>query len=192
MGRRHRTKGNAEALISIETGNTLAILDLLAGKHIDLGLASMPKHADQFEVIPLFTDELCFLLSPSHPWAVRGHVTFAEIAKQNLIFYKKASYTLRIIDEYLRDERITPKPIIELASVDAIKELVKLSVGISIVAPWIARRELEETSLVVLPLGKRKLRRQWTILHRKEGSLNLLATTFIEICRSTKIAALSA
>jgi len=72
------------------------------------------------------------------------HVTFAEIAKQNFIFYKKASYTFRIIDEYFRDEQIMVKPIIELASMDAIKELVKLGVGISIVAPWIARRELEE------------------------------------------------
>jgi hypothetical protein len=34
---------------------------------------------------------------------------------------------------------------------------VKLGLGVSILAPWITQKEIEEGSLVALPLGRRKL-----------------------------------
>ena len=40
---------------------------------------------------------------------------------------------------------------------EATKELVKLSLGVCILAPWIAKKEIEEGSLVALPLGRKKL-----------------------------------
>jgi DNA-binding transcriptional LysR family regulator len=67
---------------------------------------------------------------------------------------------------------------------DATKELVKLGLGISILAPWIARKELEEGSLVALPLGRRKLTRRWGILHCRGKRLNLVEETFMGLCHS--------
>ena len=67
---------------------------------------------------------------------------------------------------------------------EAIKELVKLGLGISILAPWVARKELAEGSLRALPLGKRKLKRRWGILLRKEQKLTLAHETFIGLCRA--------
>jgi DNA-binding transcriptional LysR family regulator len=73
---------------------------------------------------------------------------------------------------------------IELGSMEAIKELVKLGLGVSILAPWIAQKELAERSLVALPLGKRKLRRNWGILHWRSRRLSLAEETFVGLCRS--------
>jgi DNA-binding transcriptional LysR family regulator len=67
---------------------------------------------------------------------------------------------------------------------EATKELVKLGLGISILAPWIARKEIEEGSLVALPLGRRKLQRRWGILHPRGKRLNLAEETFIGLCES--------
>jgi DNA-binding transcriptional LysR family regulator len=67
---------------------------------------------------------------------------------------------------------------------EATKELVKLGMGTSIVAPWIARKELQEKSLVALPLGKRKLKRSWGILYWKSKQLTLAEETFVSLCRS--------
>jgi DNA-binding transcriptional LysR family regulator len=65
---------------------------------------------------------------------------------------------------------------------EAIKELVKLGLGASILAPWIARKEIEEGSLVALPLGRRKLERRWGILHWRGKRLNLAEETFVGLC----------
>ena len=72
----------------------------------------------------------------------------------------------------------------ELANVEAIKELVKLNLGVSILAPWIAQKELGDKSLVVLPLGRKKLRRKWGILHWKNRRLSLPEDTFVGLCKS--------
>jgi DNA-binding transcriptional LysR family regulator len=68
---------------------------------------------------------------------------------------------------------------------EATKEFVKLGLGVSILAPWIAQKELQEKSLVALPLGKRKLKRTWGIVSWRDRRLDLAQETFINLCRKT-------
>jgi LysR family transcriptional regulator, low CO2-responsive transcriptional regulator len=72
----------------------------------------------------------------------------------------------------------------ELGNMEAIKELVKLNLGVSILAPWIAQKELDEKSPVPLPLGRKKLLRKWGILHWKDHRLSLAEETFVGLCKS--------
>jgi DNA-binding transcriptional LysR family regulator len=74
--------------------------------------------------------------------------------------------------------------VIEAGSMEATKELLKLGLGVSILAPWITPQETEEGSLVALPLGRRKLQRDWGILHWQGRQLNLAEETFIGLCQS--------
>jgi DNA-binding transcriptional LysR family regulator len=71
-----------------------------------------------------------------------------------------------------------------MGNTEAIKQLVKLGLGVSILAPWTARAELKERSLVALPLGKRKLRRRWGVLYWQGRRLSLVEETFIKLCES--------
>ena len=169
-------------LIQIEPGDTSAALRSLLDQRIDLALALEPQHLDRLEFRPLFTDELRFLVSPLHPWGKQGRVDRAEITSQRFIFYTRTSYMARMIEGYFRREGLVLPTSIELGNMEAIKELVKLGLGISILAPWIARRELEEGSLKALALGPRKLQRSWGILLRKGHSLSLAQQTFIGLC----------
>ena len=73
---------------------------------------------------------------------------------------------------------------IELGDMEAIKELVKVGLGLSILAPWLVRRELREGPLVPLPLGRRKRQRQWGILRRRAGRPALAEETFVSLCRA--------
>jgi hypothetical protein len=70
--------------------------------------------------------------------------------------------------------------VIDFGGMKAIKEMVTIGV----LALWIARKELDEKSLVTLPPGKRKLRRQWGIMHWRNRRLSLKDETFVELCKS--------
>ena len=111
----------------------------------------------QLEFHPLFTDELHFIVAALHPWAKAGRVERAEIPRQNYILYNKHSITFRLIEDYFRREKMVLNTVIEVGSMEATKELVKLGIGVSILAPWIAQKEIEEGSLVALPLGRQKI-----------------------------------
>ena len=170
--------------ISIEPGDTPEAIASLRAHRIDLAVNLEPRREESLEFRPLFTDELLFALSPIHPWAKAGRVPRDDIARQHYILYGKTSYTFQMIEEYFREEKIVLHSLLDLGNMEAIKELVKLGLGISIIAPWTAKKELEAGSLVTLPLGRRKLKRRWGVLHWKNQRLNLAQETFIRLCES--------
>jgi len=176
-------KNYPEALITIEPGDTPRTVQLLNENAIDLALTLRPHQEDQFQFLPLFWDELSFIVSSQHAWALQNHVNRGEIPHQNYILYDKSSYTFRLIERYFKDEDVVLNTRMELGSMEAIKELVKLNLGISILATWIAEEDLADRSLVSFSLGKRKLRRQWGILVLKGRRLGLPEETFIALCR---------
>ena len=173
-----------QCLIRVEPGDTPEAIALLSENRIDLALALEPKHEEKLDFLPLFTDELVFLTSPSHPWAAAGRVERNEIPRQNYVLYNKNSYTFRMVEEYFRAEDMVLNTVIEFGSMEAIKELVKLGLGVSILASWIAQKELQEKSLVSMPLGRRKLKRTWGILHWRGRRLSLAEETLISLCRT--------
>jgi DNA-binding transcriptional LysR family regulator len=173
-----------EHTITIEPGDSRGLVASLLRQRLDLALALEVENEPQLEFHPLFTDELHFIVGASHAWAQAQRVDRAEIARQNYILYDKASITFQLIEQYFRQEEVTLNTVIELGSMEAIKELVKLEIGASIVSPWIARKEIEEGSIVALPLGRRRLRRRWGILHWRGKRLSLAEETFMGLCEA--------
>lgn len=170
--------------ISIEAGDTGELVSALSNRRIDLALCVKPEKEPQLEFRRLFTDQLRFIVHTLHPWAESGKINREEIPRQNYILYKKSSVTMQLIENYFREEEMVLNTIIEVGSMEATKELVKLGLGISILAPWIANKELEEGSVRSLPLGRRKLERHWGILHAEEKRLSLGEETFIGLCKN--------
>jgi LysR family transcriptional regulator, low CO2-responsive transcriptional regulator len=169
-------------VITIEPGDTPDLATDLLEHRLDLALSLEIQRESQIKFHPLFTDELQFIISPMHPWAKAVRIERATVPKQNYILYSKRSLTFRLIEDYFRSEQMVLNTVIELGSVEATKELVKLGLGVSILAPWAARKEIEEGSLMALPLGHKKLRRRWGILHWRGKRLNLAEETFIGLC----------
>jgi DNA-binding transcriptional LysR family regulator len=170
--------------IAIEPGDTPEMIEALRAHKIDLAVNLEPKRGEPLDFRPLFTDELQFIVSPSHPWAIAGRVTREEIPRQNYILYKRKSYTSAMIEKYFREDDIVLFSQLDMGNMEAIKGLVKLGLGVSILAPWTAREELKAGSLVSLPLGKRKLRRRWGILHWRARRMSMVEETFIGLCKA--------
>jgi LysR family transcriptional regulator, low CO2-responsive transcriptional regulator len=173
-----------EHVISIEPGDTSGMVSALLGHRIDLALSLEPANESQLEFHPLFTDELSFLVGAQHPWAQAGRVERDEITKQNFILYGKSSVTFKLVEEYFRKENMVLNAVLEVGSMEATKELVKLGLGVAVLAPWIAQKEIEDRSMVLLPLGRRKLQRRWGILHWRGKRLDLAEETFVTLCES--------
>ena len=169
--------------LSIEPGDTREAFELLDRKEIDCAICLESEHEERFEFRRLFGDELLFVVGANHPWARRGRVDPAEIPDQEYVLYSKATRTFELIEKYFRAEQVSLNTIVELRSMEAIKELVKIGIGISILAPWVAEKELADGSLCAFPLGKRKLKRQWGVLHWRNPNLPLPLTQFFEACR---------
>lgn len=157
---------------------------LLLENQVDLALMLQPDKEDSLDFRPLFTDELHALVAPMHPWVEAGRVPRGALGRETFIVYHKGSYTYRMVEDHFRAEGISLSNTLELGSMDAIKELAKVGMGAALMAPWVARKELAERSLVALPLGTRKIRRTWGIAHLRGRVLSLAEETFFGLCEA--------
>jgi DNA-binding transcriptional LysR family regulator len=173
--------------VSLEPGETPQLIASLLRQQIDLALTVEAGKEPKLESRLLFTDELQFVVSAMHPWAQAKRVVRDEIPRQNYILCSKHSITSRLIEEYFHRQDMALNTIIEAGSMEATKELVKLGLGVSMIAPWIVQKEIEEGSLVALPLGRKKLQRCWGILHCRGHRLSPAEETFISLCESASI-----
>ncbi len=173
-------------VIMIEPGDQSRQIELLRASLVDLAVMVEPAPADHVDLVclPLFEDEICFLVAPQHPWVRSGGVPREAVAQETLIVDRKAGCVYRLVSEYFREEKVLLSNVIEPGSLDAIRELVKLGVGVGLGAPWIVRSELEKGTLVALPLGERRLVRRWTVAYWKGRRLGHAEESFVGLCGS--------
>ena len=173
-----------ECQLSVMTGDAKELLDLLRSNEIDMALTLIPSGLDDIEYQLVFDDYLQFVVAPSHPWASKKNAPPIELESQNYVVYSKKSYTFELLRKHFRAEGHDLSNVIELGSMEAIKELVKIGIGVGVVAPWIVEKEIEEETLFAVGLGARKLKRTWGVCHMKGRKLNLMEETFIGLCES--------
>lgn len=174
-----------KCVIRIEPGDHGEQLELLGSGRIDLAIVLEPaREHRELVFVPLFQDELRFIVAPLHPWATAPELTREAIERETLVLYNQTSQTFRLVSEYFREERIALSNTIELGSMEAIKELVKVGIGAGVLAPWVARQELENGSLVSRALGPRKLSRRWGVAYLRGRRLALAEETFVGLCQS--------
>ena len=63
------------------------------------------------------------------------------------------------------------------------KQLARLGLGVALIAPWVAEKELAEGSLIMRPTPRSKVVRQWVVIHQGNRDLRKPEQTFIGLCR---------
>jgi DNA-binding transcriptional LysR family regulator len=106
------------------------------------------------------------------------------VTSEKLILPERLSETHCLIDNYFQQDGIRIKPFIEIGNEEAIKQFVRLDLGVGLLPRWIAAAEIEQGSLACVPLGRRRLRRRWGILHNVNRGLTLPESVFVNLCRN--------
>jgi DNA-binding transcriptional LysR family regulator len=172
------------ATFQVESGDMTVGIEMLKQNRIDLALGVAPPAGTGLEMRPVFTDELLFVFAPPHPWATARSIAREDLQRQPLILYQRSSLTARMLDDYFRGLDLVPSTVMEMGSIAAIKKLVKLNLGVSVLAPWAVDSELARGALKMRPLGARPLKRQWVIAWLARRRLGLIEETFIRLCRN--------
>jgi DNA-binding transcriptional LysR family regulator len=166
----------------IETGDTKFLLERLADSDLDLVVGLKPRGRGDEGYLPMFRDRLALVVSPFHPWAVNGATVRETIAQQQFIIYAKATETHRLIEEWLEKEGCRGKKPLELGDIQAIKEMAKLGIGVGILAPWVAAREITEGTLKVVDIEGPGIEREWGVFHSPKREPSLVEEVFIGLC----------
>jgi DNA-binding transcriptional LysR family regulator len=158
---------------------------LLQENKLDFALLTEPtEHSPNIDFDVIGEDDLRFIVNPLHPWALKRKAQREDIPKRKLILPERGGNTYRLIESYFRGENIDIQPFIEIANEQAIKEFVRLDMGVGILPRWLIADDIEHGLLVALPLGRRRLKRRWGVLYASARKLSLADGLFIKISRS--------
>ena len=181
---RELKKSSPNLLLQVESGDMPEMIELMQQNRIDLALGVVVDGKHDLESRPVFRDELLFVFSASHAWANGKPINGGDLRKQALIVYHQSSVTAKLVQDYLATMEIQPPIVMEIGNIEAIKELVKLNLGVSVLAPWTAHKELARGTLRMRPFGPKPLRRQWVVAWLKGRRLTLAEETFCKLCRN--------
>jgi len=152
--------------IAVSTGNTAHILKLLEDNALDVGLVTLPARGRALSITPVLDDEFVAIASPDAPPLPR-RVTPAVLAARPLVLYESGAQTRRIVDQWFGRRSSSFKPVMELGSVEAIKELVGAGLGYYGVLPRMAvSNERKRNGLIVRSLAPRLWRKLALVLRR--------------------------
>lgn len=169
--------------IAVMPGETPDTQERLESGALDVAICLKPRVVSRLDCHPLFEDEMVFLVSPLHPWR-ESRPKVRDLAAETYIVSSRNSYTFALVSDYFLKLGAQPLSFIELGSTEAIKELVKLGLGVAVVAPWVVSAGIRNKEVVALPLVKGRVRRQWVVAHLKNRPNSLAEQTFIGLCRN--------
>jgi DNA-binding transcriptional LysR family regulator len=151
----------------VRTGDSRDILAGLEVNAIDVALVTMPVSGRAFEVEELLVDEMLAVL-PATEVVAEGPIGAADLARHPLILYESSGQTRRIIDDWFAAAGIAAKPVMELSSVETIRELVGAGLGAAILPGLAFGREVPP-AVVVRHLAPRLDRRLALVLRRDKS-----------------------
>ena len=131
--------------------------------------------------MPCFSDELRLVLPVDHKWSSQEKVDWKEACLENFILYNRDSYTFRIINEYFDKMGVRLSSFMEISNPDAAKELIKVGIGIGVMANWAITDDVLGGELNSFSLGPSKLTRTWGISVRRGRKLNRAERIFMKI-----------
>ena len=166
----------------IEAGDTTLLLDRMAGADLDLVVGLKPRGKGDDGYRPMFKDRLALVVSSFHPWALDSSSVTSTINDHQFIIYAKATETHRLIEEWREQKGGRGKKPLVLGDMQAIKEMAKLGIGVGIVAPWVAAREIADGSLKVVSIDEPGIEREWGVFHSPKREPSLVEEAFIGLC----------
>jgi LysR family transcriptional regulator, regulator for metE and metH len=133
---------------------------------LDLAIVAGDPDERRLGCTSLFEDEQVVVVAPAHPLASKAFVAPEELQDEHLILYTTHSSENSVLREVLRPAGVEPRHLTRVQLTEAIVELVKAGLGITVLARWAIAPQLRDGSLVAVPLTPRGFHRHWWAVTR--------------------------
>ena len=176
-----------EVQIAVDS-TTRPVEALLEGK-LDLAVVTNEVDDRRIAVRPLFRDELVLVVSPEHRLAGRRHVPVSELASEHLLIYSSSRHDSFAFRRVLDPAGVEPARVSHLMLTEAILEMVKANLGVTIIAKWSVQPAIESGAVRAISLGAKGVFRQWSAATVKGASEPKHLADFVQLLAAQSLPA---
>jgi DNA-binding transcriptional LysR family regulator len=168
---------------SVASGTSEALVQQVLAGELDVAFVSLPVEARGIQTELLSEDYLVGIASPRHKLANQKVVSAYALAGEKLILGERGGNTRRLIDQFFSQAGVTPKVIMELSRLAAIKRMVEEDMGVGIVPLQSVQEEVEKGSLVRWWIEAAQINWQLGVARLVGGYESPIHLTFLQLCR---------
>jgi DNA-binding transcriptional LysR family regulator len=177
-------KKNHDAVeTSVASGTSEQLVQQVLAGDLDVAFVSLPVEARGIQTELLSEDYLVAIASPHHKMANQKVVSAYSLAGEKLILGERGGNTRRLIDQFFSQAGVTPKVIMELSRLTAIKRMVQEDMGIGIVPLQSVQDEVANGMLVRWWIEAAKINWQLGVARLVGGYESPIHLTFLQLCR---------
>jgi LysR family transcriptional regulator, regulator for metE and metH len=159
---------------------------LLDGK-LDLAIVNCTVRNSKLTYKPLFHDELVAVMKPDHPLAARPYMRAQDFADEHLLVYHVPNEENMIFQKFLMPAGVSPRRVSQVQLTEALIEMVKAGLGISVMARWAVAPQIANGTLSAVPLLSRGFHRQWSAAMLKNKSAPAYLHAFVELLANNSL-----
>jgi DNA-binding transcriptional LysR family regulator len=150
----------------------------------DFGVLSFDPQEPQLSSVIVYSDELSFVVPPSHPLAGSKEISIRQLGAETFVAHNVPSpYRDKVIDSFRKYK--TPLHMdVELPTLQAIKRFVAMGNGVAFVPHISAETEIATGELVRIPVRELDLNRKLRLVYRKKASLSHAALAFLKVAEA--------
>jgi len=138
----------ASVELIVHAGNSADLLVMLEQGQLDLALVTSPGQNYQLQTTPLYSDEIVLILPKDHPLGEADPLTSRDLSGLPSILFARGSGYRRFLDEAFAASGYQPEVVMELDSIEGIKQLVQIGLGLSFLPRIAVEQELNSGGLL--------------------------------------------
>jgi DNA-binding transcriptional LysR family regulator len=157
--------------VNMVEGNRELLLRRLQDNAIDFALMGRPP--EELETIsePLAMHPHVIVAPADHPLRDAASFDLQELRQENFLFRERGSGTRMVVEEMFRKHLFTPRSVMELGSIETIKQAVMAGMGVSLLSLHCLPLELRAGKLATLDVIGTPIMRTWYVVQRSTRRL---------------------
>ncbi|HLG66153.1 MAG TPA: LysR family transcriptional regulator [Ktedonosporobacter sp.] len=168
--------------LKVRVNHTDELVTLVEQGEVELGLILDPRLQSELLIIKeLFRQPLHLLVSAQHPLARKpaAAVTLEQIASEPLLLLDETSRMGQITQRIFTQRGLSLRPLVEIESVEGLKEMVRRGIGVTLTLPALIRPSQIGNDLALLPIADLSEAFIFALIYRRVGPISLVAREFI-------------
>lgn len=176
---------NPNINFDIQIDNTSTIIRKVLENHIDIGVidSTIPKNSEIIS-IEIQKDYLKIITPNIKKFLDKKEFLINDFTEENMIFREEGSGTREIIDKYFAKFNIATNSKMVISNNEAIKKMVEIGLGISIVSSLVIENEILEEKLLAFDIPDLEVNHTFRIIFHKDKYISLILQKFIDLLKS--------
>lgn len=173
--------------VQVRRGLSSKIPTQLIDGDLELGVISYDPGDERLISSVIYTDTLCFVVSPKHRFAQRKEVSISELGMETFIAHNVVSPYREVVLREFQKHKVALNMDVEMPTTETIRRMVQRNEGCAFLPRLCVEQELRQKTLCHVEVRELNVEREIRLAYPARRALSHAARAFLELVRTRPV-----